>query len=322
MSEHYKDVHTTPEGNDDRTARSGHQVAEQPIPHSGTLPEELREQPVRDFDKTSLPEAYEQGRIVTPDSPAPLIEHRETKKSKKGVVIGLGAGAAGLALAAGAVFGVNALAPNPGSEPTATAAADPSETPAEADPSATAETDALTVERLEIPAGLDAETLGKTIVEDRFSEWVNAAAEDSLLDRAIDAGTGWDTLLPQIADENKEVFADALFESGWTTDAEVVHDVDSLRDTNLSTLQWYVSTAWSGDEKPENEEGFREWMTVDGVTELSNDGTTRTIEVASTYHDNSDKNSAPAPQTSEGGTWTITTTVVNGTEKITALTVQ
>lgn len=243
------------------------------------------------------------------------------KKKRKGLMIGLSAGAAGVALAAGGFLGISAANQPPQSEPVPTS---PAETPGadtETQNPAPVETNELTVEQLEIPAGLDAETLGKTIVEERFSDWVNAGADDSLMDKAIDAGEGWDTLLPKIADENEQVFAAALFESGWETDANDTHDVNSFRDTNLSILQWYVATAWSGDEKPENIEGFRSWMTVDEVTEISSDGTTRTIDVAYTDHDNSDKNSAPAPQR-EGGVWTITTTIENGHEKITDLTVR
>lgn len=87
-------------------------MTEQQIPHSGNpnLPEHLREQPVNDFDKTSLPEAYAQQLLQTPTSPSTLPEAQpvpEQKKSKKGPLVGIAAGLAGMAIVAASVIGVN-----------------------------------------------------------------------------------------------------------------------------------------------------------------------------------------------------------------------
>ena len=89
-------------------------MTEQQIPHSGNLPEQLREQPVQDFDNTSLPEAVERELLQTPTSPASLPEAQpapeQTKKGKKGLVIGVSASLAGAALVAGSIIGLNAAA--------------------------------------------------------------------------------------------------------------------------------------------------------------------------------------------------------------------
>lgn len=305
MSEHFKDEPTSPA------------VTEQQIPHSGTLPESLREQPVRDFDNTSLPEAYEQGHLVTPESPAPLLDAHEApaKKNRKGLLIGLGATGAGIALAAGAVFGVNALNQAPKTEPTAAAPADPSETPAEASPPASPEVQTFTAEQLEIPAGLDAETLGKTIVADRWSEWLNAGATNELRWAAHDVNESWDEFLPKMVDNNREVFADALYVPGWQSNENLLKDITTTRNANLANLQWYVATAWSGDQKPQNKEGYRSWLTVELVQELEDHvDETRTIEVTYSNANNSTMNDGPAPD--PGGIFTITTKVVDGKEKI------
>jgi hypothetical protein len=297
-----------------------HSQDTQSVPHSGNLPEELREQPVKEFDNTTLSEAHEQGRLKTPESPASLVEN---KSRRRGVIIG--AGVAGLALAAGAVFGVNALNQAPKSEPVATAPADPSEPTAEPAPvpveTASPETDNLTVENLEVPAGLDAQTLGTVLVEDRFTQWYNAGAVNELNDTKFEANKPWDVLLSEIVDKNKSVFADALYVDDWETNPVLAQDVEGASQGNLSVLQNYVDTQWSGDEKPENKEGYRVWSTVDNVTELQNDGTSRTIEVSYENYSNSDLNEGPAPSR-ESGTYTITTTVVNGMEKISNITLR
>ncbi len=212
------------------------------------------------------------------------------------------------------MFGVNALAQAPKTEGTAAAPANPSESPVEASPSASPEVQTFTVEQLEIPAGLDAETLGKTIVADRWSEWINAGATDSLADVKFEANESWDVLLPKIADQNEKAFTDALYVPGWQSDDNLKADVDMLHSANLSTLRWYVTTAWS--EKSQNQEGFRSWLTVQSVQELEDHvDETRTIEVKYSNNTNSDKNEGPAPDA--GGILTITTKEVDGKEKIT-----
>jgi hypothetical protein len=179
----------------------------------------------------------------------------------------------------------------------------------------------LPVEALEIPAGLDAEELGTMIVADRFTKWGNAGAEDSLLQESMDRNLGWDTLIPEKVSENRKIFADALYVEGWEQNTQLRTYVDGSSKANENTLKWYTSTQWNGEEKPENIEGYKVELTVDGVQEVESDDTSRTIEVAYTNHTNSDLNRGPEPET-QGGIYTITLEDVNGTEKIADISVK
>lgn len=97
--------------------RTPQETENQQIPHSGNpdLPDYLREQPVERFD-TPLNVAAKRGDLT----PLPTQEAKEPnydKKSKKGLWIGLGATAAGLAIAGGAIFGIKAANEPPQTEP-------------------------------------------------------------------------------------------------------------------------------------------------------------------------------------------------------------
>lgn len=78
---------------------SGNTSAGEQIPHSGVGG---YEQPVNDFDKTSLQDAVDQGLLTTPESPAPLVRTQspEAKPSRRRLTakerIGLGLAAFGL----------------------------------------------------------------------------------------------------------------------------------------------------------------------------------------------------------------------------------
>lgn len=318
MSEQFKDTPTTSqEAINDRLAP----VAEQ-VPHSGTLPGELREAPVRDFDNTTLPEAYAQGRIVTPDTPALLVGHptsTETASKKRRTGLWVGAGAAGVALAVGAVLGLNKMNEAPEAVPTAAAPADPSEAAPTPEATITPEAVPVTVESLEIPAGLDAETLGKTLVGDRFSAWANAGASAELRMDRLEANQSWDAFLPTVVEQNKAVFAEALFVPGWQQDDKLVSFVDGSGRANLSILSAYVGTAWNSDEVPANKEGYRQWEEVQSVTEVPDadpNDNTRTLDVTVVTKDNAKNNTVTSPLNGSATTYTVTVEQIDGKEKI------
>lgn len=197
---------------------------------------------------------------------------------------------------------------------------DPKATTPATEQTTTPENGELTVKKVEIPAGLSAEELGKTIVEGRWSDWVNAGASDQLRYDRLKANESWGEYLPKVADNNTSIFESALYEDNWQSNPNLVTNVTNSASANLAVLKWYVTTAWSGDEKPQNKEGFRSWMTVDKVTEVDdgdNDNTTRTVEVAYTNKTNGNMNEGPKLDPNDKGVWTISTKTVNGVEKIT-----
>lgn len=111
---------------------SGNTSAGEQIPHSGVGG---YEQPVNDFDNTSLQDAVDQGLLETPESPAPLVSpSAETKPSRRRLTVKekLGLGLAGLGLVGGGAY----LATHGGDSdersperPVATATGNPGETP-------------------------------------------------------------------------------------------------------------------------------------------------------------------------------------------------
>ncbi len=252
--------------------------------------------------------------------PGPRPEQTpEKKRSKKGLMIGIGSGLAGAAIAAGAVMGINAAAEAPQSQPTAEAPADPSapEAPTDSSPE-TPVSPELTVEQLEIPAGLSAEELGKLVVADRFTAWRNAGAREDLNKRSAAENIAWADLLPRMAGENRDLFAEALFVPDWQLDTNLSVVAEAFSDINLNTLEGYVATEWSQDTKPENIEGYRSWYTVDSSRELSKSDSERIVEVKWSLHDNSDLNTRD-PLKVTAGTYTMTFRTVDNVEKMVAL---
>ena len=210
---------------------------------------------------------------------------------------------------------------NPTETPSATSTSTPDTTPS---PEVTQSPEAeLSVEKLRVPTGLDAETLGKTIVEDRFDAWDNAGANDSLLARIKKAGLAWGEFLPIVAKENAQIFADALYIDGWQSNDNLSNYVKGEEETNLATLDAYKSTAWNKDEHPENIEPYRQWSTVESVIELgSSGGDERTLEITYTSHDNSDKNMIESNTRTGNNTFTITFKAVDGFEKIVSINIR
>ena len=184
----------------------------------------------------------------------------------------------------------------------------------------------LTVEQLEIPAGLSAEEVGELIVGDRFTEWLNAGANDTLLDRykQDEEHASWDEFLPYIAQENKNYFADALYISGWEDNPQLVQYVNGSIEGNTQILRAYVATAWNQDTYPENVEPYRQWLEVQSVVELPNDtqDNTRTIEISYKSEDNTDKNVIESKLDGSIEVYTITLTTVGETEKISDISVR
>ena len=180
----------------------------------------------------------------------------------------------------------------------------------------------FTVESLEIKTGLDAETLGKTLIEDRFTDWLNAGADQETMNAWLDFNGTFEDFLPTIINPISKTFTQALFIPNYRDsplDADLQSSIDGSIRANSATVGWFISTLHS--DKPEDLEPYRQWTTVDAVEELPNDVTgNRTLRIDYTDHSNADRNTAN-PLTMTQGTYEVTFQSINGTEKIAAISV-
>lgn len=113
--------------NQEQYPEDSNATTQEQVPHSFRH----GETPHREFDNTPLPDAVEQGLIITPDSPAILMPDKNSSGWKKRVV---GLTAIVAALAGGIGFGMNATGGNnnntePRADASVSAPANPSETP-------------------------------------------------------------------------------------------------------------------------------------------------------------------------------------------------
>lgn len=184
----------------------GGSVTEQQIPHSGNLPEQLREQPVQDFDNTSLPEAVERELLQTPTSPASLPEAQpapeQTKKGKKGLVIGVSAGLAGAALVAGSIIGLNAAAGG-AEEPEAPVADPKGTTEVTPEPTASAEP-----EDKRTPEQIEADRIFNLPKPERWDE-LDAMTLEEFNQQSIEARVEYATWLNRDASRLAELWHEA-----------------------------------------------------------------------------------------------------------------
>lgn len=198
------------------------------VPHSGNLPDGLKEQPVNDYDKTSLQAAYaltdDSGEYVikTPSTVAELIP----KKSKNKLFITLGATAAGILVASGAIFGINAInndTDTPKGGPVAEAPADPSE------PAAPIETEAPveeapgfevfglpTVAEIEISANQTDEQIAENLIS-VISQWGMTGANREMMVYQTEGNNGdngylsLSEFLTKVGEQVNPVFEEALY---------------------------------------------------------------------------------------------------------------
>lgn len=297
--------------NENRTPQQTN-IETKAVPHAGSskVPEDVREVPYREFDNTSLPEAIAKDLVaeqlpegVTPaallepttESQSETTETKQadsevdpTKKSKKGLVITLGAGALVVAGAVASIFGFNSASHNDGSknEPPQSDPKATSQSP-EASPSPSASTTEkeLSVASIEIPANLSPEQTGEAII-DRFSEWNMAGA--TVENQAV--YLGGNTALPTtLAGQNAELFTQALFTEG-PKDDNTQKVIAYQTNSNASNIEdWFKTYHADEDSKatfPQDTEPYTRTMEVDpnGVTATPNADTT-SFSITVTEHE-------------------------------------
>lgn len=224
------------------------------------------EEPFREFDKTPLTQAIKEGSFIVP-----VVEQTSKppeQKSKKGLYIG--AAAAAVAIAAGAVFSVNAMNQPPKSEPVATAPAEPNpdtsepdasnnpEAPVEQpvqgenDPVITAENEQEILQSLRFTSTMNPQEAGEKYssiisrwdmggaTSKTFYDWLNAGLPDEEIYAA------------EIAKKNTPVYATALFgeDYAFSTNPNIINAISSLEASNKASLIGYLRTY--GDKETPN----------------------------------------------------------------------
>lgn len=261
--------------------------------------------------------APERSAGVSASTPEP---GKTPEKKPRKFVYGTVAGIAGAAIAAGAIMGIGALNEKPKKDDHASSAsAAPSKTPEASTPPTP---EALTVQSLEIPAGLTPEELGTTLI-DRLSSWDMAGATAENRDGYLKAGAatgdsfGYAT---QLAQQNGAIYAEALFGPDWQSVPTLATYVPNKEKANAGLIElWFATSAGISRLDPEP---FKSSDTVDSVTVVSQSGGAITERIATTAHNNSSANRADtlAPGTAalDGEKFVVvaTFTTVNGVEKV------
>lgn len=269
---------------------------QQQLQHSGDLG---LEKPVDYFDKTQLPQAFEQhltdsaGNVIVPDSDsiASLAPETEAPKKNRKLMIALGGGAAAIAVAAGAIFSVSALNQPEKSEPIATAPADPSETsePTNNEIDTPSETTfevigLPSVEELQVKSNLSDQEIASGFLN-IISEQDMAGANKEMNDLQYE---GDNQFLDQtqysekIAESASPIFAEALYGDNQNNPEIQAAIAESIKD-NANVLEVHFSTY--GSQNTEQYKQELQLISLDSVVE-NDDGT---ITYTATVQQNSNE---------------------------------
>jgi len=275
------------------------------------------------------PEAPVSGSSKTPENKGagvPFIETGEMSK-KKLLALKIAAGVAitTTALVGGVGFAMNA---NGAKAPEATSISDtnvatPStgqEQQGQVQPQEQQAENPLSVSALELPASLTPEQISTTIIQERYTQWLNAGFTDAnyqawlLNDESITPEGEF--IRNTITNEVGDNFADAMFVSNWRDIPELKQTVDTFKNNNTAVLELLFKTKL--DDTP-YEIGFK----VDSpVTVTSQTADTMTLSTAGSQYDNAAESRAreldPNGDIINGHTFTETTQLVliDGTWKI------
>lgn len=254
---------------------------------------------------------------------APESDKAPEKKSRKPLVIALSS-IAGVALAAGIGMGLSANQA-PQSAPTTETSADPTDT-AEPTPEQTA-TPELTVEDIEIQAGLSAEQVGQAIIQ-RFDDWRNEGGSDkALYDEWIDTDLSNGEFTLAKAEGYAAIYAEALYVEGWQSHEDLKGNYEFNVRVNAETLEINLKTSNLTSNpaliNPDDLEPYQRNIIFDGAREISSGDGTRVIEIDYYESNNADKNRAGeafSQQTADfgqpTGRFTMTLVTVDGVERI------
>lgn len=204
-----------PSSNDNNSVR-------EQIPHSGIHHDET---PVRDFDKTPLTHAVEQGLIETPDSPAILIAP-EPPRERRDKRLGWKGPAAAVALL-GAVGAGAFMAKGVGGDHSNAA---PERSPSTSAPSNPGSSESPAPEQLKAPMpefGFSAAEYAsnpKQLIVDfngQMNAWVNSGFIDKMYKDPRRFKTTNEDFAAQLAAESDKEFASKVFVNNWESNADL-----------------------------------------------------------------------------------------------------
>lgn len=196
---------------------------------------------------------------------------------------------------------------------------------------ATAET-LPTVESIELSSDLlsDPNALAKALIDDRFTDWLNAGATEEILeakvnenDKSFTDGSQAETdFATQTAAKYDPIYIDALFADGSESKEIIAKYIANMTQIHKQTVIMYCRTSFPGSH-PEDKEPYvitKKAIKVDNF--VKNQDGTYTITIEQSTSDNSDQNRATQLFSDHGeieskGTISYTIIDVNGHLKIT-----
>lgn len=237
--------------------------------------------------------------IAPPEHERPAVyiapvepETTEKKRSKKALGIGIGATAAGLALAAGAMFAFGGLTNNETDKsPVAEAPADPSaEAPIENPETGFDYKDGFSVESYPTP-----ESFADIVNSEFITGWANAGATEENRDFLY---SGKSTMVAAdyadyLAAENATEYQSIFFASDWQNTPSMVGWNENLITANARIIELYNATGNVSGQNPEDVESYvRTSNLVEVIENTENSDGSWSMTLKSQTTDNSDKNRA------------------------------
>lgn len=176
-------------------------------------------------------------------------------------------------------------AETPASSPVPSAAA--SETPSTAETTRSQAEIETEINQLKIPTGLDNQTLATTFM-DRVDKWTNAGDSESLKPVLMKTTLGRDGLAHELAEDNQQIYATALFGPDWQNNPAIKNVADGMAEENAWTLGAYMGTAWNNNTTANGAYEYRRWTEVLNVVEQSGANSSRNFKITYKNHDNAD----------------------------------
>lgn len=112
------------------------------------------------------------------------------------------------------------------------------------------------VSYLEIQPSQSDDLLANTVL-DRLTKWTQAGTYYDL-HKNVKAMAH----LPEIATAQKDIYTEALFADGWSTNSGLSLTADWFEKMDNGAITGYVATAWNQDTHPEDVKPFTDWMTI------------------------------------------------------------
>jgi hypothetical protein len=312
------------------------------IPHSNSahIPEDMRETPVETFD-TPLHQAVQEGKVSTlsfDEATEPQYDTADNglntaPRRRNRTVLTVGGVAAGAALVVGGFFGVKAVTDS--SNSSELTAEDPATTgqvdegsdintgSTEDENSNTTEGETTKsfeqlVNEKKIESGLSAEAYAETLLGDRIPSWFLGGKGQAYWDEVTTSPVNDTVVEDRIAKEQAAINTNALFIPGWESNPNLKNVAANFEEHNsISLVDW--RHAYDFDESL----GTPEWeedLIVEQVTVIEESETGRKLSIAGYEVNNAAETSNPdSPNADHSGTpwkFTITTTIVDGTEYV------